>query len=108
MTLTARDASARAALPGDAFRVQLEDQRADCVRQRELAVTEASTSVPDPVTLGRATRLLRTIDEIDAALNRIADGSFGRCTHCGTDIPLERLELRPFAACCVACQATER
>jgi DnaK suppressor protein len=52
--------------------------------------------------------MLSTIDEIDAALDRISDGSYGRCAHCGVAIPIERLEVRPFAAGCVACQASVR
>ncbi len=92
----------------DTFRVLLEEQRAGCVRQRELALAEAATSVPDPVAMRRAASLLFTIDEIDAALHRIADGTYGRCTHCRVDIPIERLESRPFAAGCVACQASVR
>jgi DnaK suppressor protein len=90
------------------FRVLLEEQRADCVRQRALALTEAATSVPDPVALSRAASLLFTIDEIDAALDRIADGTFGACVHCGVALPPERLEFRPFAAGCVACQQSAR
>jgi len=86
------------------FRVLLETQRADCVRQREAALAETVTSVPDPVALSRAATLLRTIDEIDAALDRIDAGTYGRCVHCGSAIPLERLEFRPFAAGCVSCQ----
>lgn len=92
----------------DSFRVLLEEQRADCVRQRELALAEATTSMPDQVALSRAASLLTTIEEIDAALARIAHGTYGRCTRCGGDIPTERLELRPFAAGCVACQAATR
>jgi len=90
------------------FRVLLQTQRADCVRQRELALAEAATAMPDPVAVRRAASMLLTIDEIDAALNRIADGTYGRCTHCAVDIPIERLEFRPFAAVCVACQALVR
>ena len=90
------------------FRVLLETQRADCVRQRELALAEAATSMPDPVAVRRAASMLLTIDEIDAALDRIADGTYGRCTHCGVGIPIERLEFRPFAAGCVTCQASAR
>jgi glycine/D-amino acid oxidase-like deaminating enzyme len=50
--------------------------------------------------------LLRTIEEIDAALERIAAGTYGRGVHCGSAIPLERLEVRPFAAGCVSCLQT--
>jgi hypothetical protein len=86
------------------FRTLLEAQRADCVRQREIARGETATSVPDPVAVSRAAALLRTIEEIDAALDRIEAGTYGSCVHCGAAIPLERLELRPFAAGCVSCQ----
>ena len=86
------------------FQVLLETQRADCVRQRELALAETATSVPDPVAQSRAAGLLRTIEEIDAALQRITAGTYGACVYCGGAIPAERLEFRPFAAGCVPCQ----
>jgi DnaK suppressor protein len=85
------------------FRVLLETQRADCVRQRELALAETVTSMPDAVAVSRAAALLATIGEIDAALNRIDTGTYGHCVHCGSAIPIERLEFRPFAAGCVSC-----
>ena len=44
-------------------------------------------------------------DEVVAALARIDDGSYGRCTDCGQGIPEGRLEARPDAARCVNCQA---
>ncbi len=87
----------------DRFRDLLEQQRADCVRQREAALAECAQSVPDPVAQRRSADLLVTIDEIDAALARIAAGTYGRCTRCQAEIPEERLELRPFAGTCVAC-----
>ena len=90
------------------FRALLEEQRADCVRERQAAVAEAATAMPDPVAMRRASSMLLTIDEIDVALDRIADGTFGRCAHCGVAIPAERLTIRPFAAGCVACQASAR
>jgi hypothetical protein len=105
---TQATASPATAKTWEAFRVLLQEQRADCIRQRELALAEAATSVPDPVAIRRAASMLFTIDEIDAALDRIADGAYGRCAHCGADIPIERLEIRPFAAGCVACQASAR
>jgi RNA polymerase-binding transcription factor DksA len=91
------------AASADRFRRMLEEHRADAVRQREEALAECATSVPDPVAQRRSADLQRTIEEIDAALARIDDGSYGRCTGCGTAIPEERLELRPFARTCVAC-----
>lgn len=44
-------------------------------------------------------------DQVQAALQRIADGSYGKCVECGTELPAERLEARPEAARCVRCQA---
>jgi RNA polymerase-binding transcription factor DksA len=87
----------------DAFRTLLDDQRADCVRQREEALLECAQSVPDPVALRRSASLQETITAIDQALERIASGTYGACVHCGARIPEERLELRPYAGSCVAC-----
>jgi DnaK suppressor protein len=41
--------------------------------------------------------------EVDAALARLADGSYGTCARCGRPIPEARLEARPTALTCVAC-----
>ena len=42
--------------------------------------------------------------EIDAALKRIDEGTYGICTNCGEQIPAERLEARPWATLCIDCQ----
>ena len=89
----------------DGFRTVLETQRTDCLQQREEALAECAQSVPDPVAQRRAADLQDTIDEIDKALARIEAGTYGRCVHCGTAIPEERLELRPFAMGCVSCSS---
>ncbi len=47
------------------------------------------------------------LDEIDRALERIKDGSFGRCEGCGSMIPKSRLEAIPYAALCVRCASQE-
>jgi RNA polymerase-binding protein DksA len=39
--------------------------------------------------------------EIDAALQRIEDGSFGLCERCGNPIDVERLEALPWATLCI-------
>jgi DnaK suppressor protein len=41
---------------------------------------------------------------IEAALQRIADGSFGACVSCGDDIPLRRLQALPWTQFCLRCQ----
>jgi DnaK suppressor protein len=42
--------------------------------------------------------------EIDAALKRIDDGTYGICTNRGEQIPVERLEALPWATLCIDCQ----
>ncbi|GGT22244.1 hypothetical protein GCM10010286_54680 [Streptomyces toxytricini] len=46
------------------------------------------------------------LQELDRALDRLAEGSYGRCEDCGNPIPPERLEIRPAAATCVDCAAS--
>ncbi|MCX7732823.1 MAG: TraR/DksA C4-type zinc finger protein [candidate division WOR-3 bacterium] len=41
--------------------------------------------------------------EIDAALDRIARGTYGICERCGEPIPLARLEVIPYARLCMKC-----
>ena len=45
--------------------------------------------------------------EIDAALARIEDGSYGTCARCGQEIPAERLDAVPYAVLCVDCKRLE-
>ena len=42
--------------------------------------------------------------DIDAALKRIEDGTYGICSSCGKPISRERLEARPWATLCIDCQ----
>jgi RNA polymerase-binding transcription factor DksA len=43
--------------------------------------------------------------EIDAAMERLAQGSYGSCEHCGQPIPQARLAARPMTTACVSCAA---
>src|SRR5215217_9324474 len=45
----------------------------------------------------------RRLAEVEAALARLADGSYGTCERCGRPIPPERLRARPSARTCVSC-----
>lgn len=47
------------------------------------------------------------VSEIDHALERIANGTYGKCERCGKPIPLPRLEAQPFSALCIEDQAKE-
>jgi DnaK suppressor protein len=43
------------------------------------------------------------LDQIEAAIERIENGSYGECETCGVKIPKSRLEAIPYAAQCVRC-----
>ncbi len=44
------------------------------------------------------------LNAIEAALERIATGSYGECTDCGADIPAARLHASPTTLRCIGCQ----
>jgi DnaK suppressor protein len=51
----------------------------------------------------------RMLAQIDAALKRVSDGTYGKCTSCGSEIAAARLEAYPWAALCIDCKRqTER
>ena len=41
--------------------------------------------------------------EIDDALDRIEQGTYGRCENCHREIPRERLEALPYVRYCIRC-----
>ena len=43
------------------------------------------------------------LEQIEAALKRIEDGSYGKCEECGRNIAKARLQAMPYAALCVSC-----
>ena len=43
------------------------------------------------------------LQQIDQALVRIDEGTYGPCTHCGSAIPEKRLEAVPWTPYCVEC-----
>jgi len=47
------------------------------------------------------------LKDIEAALTRIKDGSYGKCEKCGGDIELEVLEAAPRSTLCKKCKSKE-
>jgi len=45
------------------------------------------------------------IAQIDSALERMDNGTYGQCARCGQMIAPERLEALPYANYCINCQA---
>ena len=44
------------------------------------------------------------ITEVEEALLRIENHTYGKCLNCNKDIPLKRLQVLPFTKYCVECQ----
>lgn len=58
-------------------------------------------------TLGLIENEEEMLREVDEALERIENGTFGKCESCGKTIPKTRLKAIPRASLCVACQRQE-
>ncbi len=69
----------------------------------------SSTDEADAASLRTTARLIaaarQQLEETEAALRRVDDGSYARCGSCGEAITAERLEILPAARYCVACDA---
>jgi RNA polymerase-binding protein DksA len=52
-------------------------------------------------------RLEETLEQVEAALQRLEDGIYGRCRQCGQDISPERLAVIPYAKYCIECQEND-
>jgi DnaK suppressor protein len=52
--------------------------------------------------------LRETLQDIDAALGKIAEGAYGLCESCGAPIAEARLEAMPAARLCIACASKRR
>ena len=48
---------------------------------------------------------IQEIRQIEEALKRIAEGTYGVCTQCGADIDPKRLKALPIATRCISCAA---
>lgn len=56
------------------------------------------------VDYGLLSMYTKTLKNIDQALERLDEGTYGICEECGQEIGKKRLEVIPFALCCVQCQ----
>ena len=80
------------------------DLRGDVDYGEGFADAAAATAERTEV-LGVADSLKRKLDEIDRALARIEEGTYGVCGTCGKEIAAARLEFRPESTLCVECKS---
>lgn len=103
-------ASAAANAPLTMIRARLDEQRLFRTDQlEELASNAVGATDTSDGTRRQVARVLRmgaesVLAEIDAALERLADGSYGTCERCLESIPSERLEVLPSVRLCTNCQ----
>ena len=55
--------------------------------------------------LGLVDNLTRLLSDVDQALVRVAEGTYGTCESCGMPIGAERMDFRPTSRFCVECKA---
>lgn len=87
-----------------------EAERASVVAAVRESVTDDEHD-PEGSTIAYERRMLDALQhdlrdrvaEIDAALGRLADGTYGTCARCHQAIPAERLSALPTARTCVTC-----
>ena len=78
------------------------------VRDDEHDPDGATVAFEHSLAAGLLRRAEAHLAEVDAALGRMAEGTYGRCHRCGTAIPEERLATRPTTVACVQCASTAR
>ncbi len=106
----------------DRLRSQLGDERDNIVTQLVDMGVDPKTGAPSDMEFeqgfadsGQATAdkarllsiaegLVDMLHDVDAALERMKDGTYGRCESCGAEIPAERLDARPVANQCMECK----
>ena len=97
----------RAVTVGDATRLEDEAVR----KSKDEAATMDISNFADLGTdnyeqefdLGLLEHQGETLREIDEALERVANGTYGICTTCGKPIPKGRLMAKPHARYCIPC-----
>ena len=55
--------------------------------------------------VGQAGALTTKLADVERALVKFAEGTYGICDRCGATIPDERIEARPWSVLCVSCSA---
>jgi len=91
-----------------ALQSNLKTYREDTVPQVDVVdvVERATGDAADDLAAGLAEIESAQLAQIEEALQRLEEGTYGQCQDCGKPIPQKRLQLVPFALRCVDCQRT--
>lgn len=78
-------------------------------RERDAEATQdpadmAANAYTKELLMSMSTNDRQLLESIDAALDRIDDGEYGKCINCGEPVSEKRLEAVPWARHCIRCQ----
>jgi RNA polymerase-binding transcription factor DksA len=113
MVLAAEVVDVRTALTTKSDRLrrliaQLHEELSDVERHESPGREAASQDLEELVVLSDLIDRCRTeLNDVNEALRRIADGTYGRCRVCGCAIDAERLSAIPETRFCYGCALTE-
>jgi len=65
---------------------------------------EAEATLEEEMSFAAVNRRAEMLHEIDLALERLKEGTYGICDSCGEEISIGRLQALPFALYCTGCQ----
>ena len=126
-TAKAAPAKARSAAETEKIRVALVERRDELQAEYDQTLSEitelqrdrlADSAGDDQADTGTKTLereqeislangILERITQVERALERLDEGSYGWCEKCGNPIPVERLAAFPSATLCVTCKQLE-
>ena len=102
-TVERRRAALRAEIGQDLDKIR-SDRLEDLAGASPDAGDESVASLISDLDQADTSRDLSELRSLDAARERIVDGSYGTCSECGGDIGFERLRANPAAERCIRCQ----
>lgn len=90
----------------DEVHVKLRDARTDSVLERDVLDQSESAEIDSQGEISFALIQMKaeTLTNIDTALRRLREGSYGDCFECGKEIAQARLRALPFAVRCKDCE----
>ncbi len=91
-----------------AFRISLKRQRGELLNELRQFPPSTSNEALDFPSVARRRFLERKVEEVNVALARILDGTYGACLACGMAIPIATLTGEPAASHCEVCLAAHR
>jgi len=74
------------------------------VQRESDSLDQWQTAAEIDIAVSNLDRESRKLREINVALRRIQDQTYGSCLHCEEEISVKRLNAIPYAALCIACQ----